>query len=107
MNKILEGSLLVAILVIFYLVWELLHQKKRISELQKRVKSLDKHSLFESAPLSSNPTPAPSDGLEAHDKIIKMFESGMTIESICETLKIPQSKVEMTLKFEKMKKNGS
>ncbi len=108
MNKLLEGSLLVAILVILYLVWELFRHKKKIRNMRERVKSHDAHPLIvESTPQPPKPNPAPSDTLETHDKIIELFESGATIESICETLKIPQSKAEMTLKFEKMKKNGS
>ena len=42
-----------------------------------------------------------------HDRVIEMHTFGKSIETIAQKLKIPESQVEMTLKFEKIKHNGS
>jgi hypothetical protein len=47
------------------------------------------------------------DTFGTYDKVVKMHRSGESAEVISERLKIPLNKVEMTLKFEKMKKDGA
>jgi hypothetical protein len=47
------------------------------------------------------------DKLAAHDAIVSMHQAGADTQTIARELKIPESKVEMTLKFEKMKRNGA
>ena len=47
------------------------------------------------------------DAFGTYDRVVKMHRSGESAEMISERLKIPLNKVEMTLKFEKMKKDGA
>jgi len=47
------------------------------------------------------------DTLDTYERVMQMHRSGESVELISERLKIPLNKVEMTLKFEKMKKDGA
>jgi len=47
------------------------------------------------------------DAFGTYDRVVQMHRSGESAEVISERLKIPLNKVEMTLKFEKMKKDGA
>ncbi|MEA3419908.1 MAG: sigma-70 family RNA polymerase sigma factor [Campylobacterota bacterium] len=104
MELILTGVVVLAIVVIFYLLKQQRELKKEIALLQEITEVREK--TIENLQIREKDTEPIVDLLTTHDKVIEMFESGESIESISEQLKIPQSKVEMTLKFEKMKKDG-
>ena len=48
-----------------------------------------------------------SDSFGTYDKVVQMHKAGNSAKIISERLKIPVSKVEMTLKIQKMKKDGT
>ncbi len=93
------------LITILYLLRELRRLKKELSRLQEISKA--RQNTIEHLHEHEHEETLPVDALSTHDKVIEMFESGETIEVISEQLGIPQSKVKMTLKFEKMKKDGT
>jgi sortase (surface protein transpeptidase) len=94
-------------LVIIYLMQRRHRLKKEYKRLQAKYEEskelLAQLRLDEEKQESQEPV----DKFATHDTIIEMFKSGIDAGVIAERLEIPKSKVEMTLKFEKMKKDGA
>ena len=105
MESILAGVIALAAVAIVYLLWRHHGLKKEITLLQKITEAREK--TIENLQAREKDMEPIVDLLATHDRVVEMFESGESIESISEQLKIPQSKVEMTLKFEKMKQDGA
>ncbi len=105
MKLLLISVIGLGFITILYLLRELSRLKKELSHLQEISKA--RQNTIEHLQEQDHDNSLPVDALSTHDKVIEMFESGETVEVISEQLKIPQSKVKMTLKFEKMKKNGA
>ena len=103
MNWLLIGAIAVEAVVILYLLRGKYRLKKELHRLHKKYKSGQKTIVK----LQEQDTEELIDKLATHDRIVEMFESGVDVEAISEQLETPQSKVEMTLRFEKMKKYGS
>ena len=105
MKLLLISALLLGLIIILYLLRELRRLKKELSRLQEISKA--RQNTIEHLHEQDLDSTLPVDALLTHDKVIEMFESGESVEVISEQLRIPQSKVKMTLKFEKMKKDGT
>ena len=105
MKLLLIGVIAVEAIVILYLLRGKYRLKKKLNRLHKKYKA-GQESIVELQGQEQS-TEEPIDKLATHDRIVEMFESGEDVEAISEQLEIPQSKVEMTLRFEKMKKYGS
>ncbi len=105
MRWLLIGIIAVEAIVILYLLRGKHRLKKELHHLHKKYKSGQK-TIVELQEQEQD-AEEPVDKLATHDRIVEMFESGVDVEAISEQLEIPQSKVEMTLRFEKMKKYGS
>lgn len=105
MKLILLSVIGLGLITILYLLRESRRLKKELSSLQEICKA--RQNTIEHLQKQDHDSSLPVDVLSTHDRVVEMFESGETIEAISEQLKIPQSKVEMTLKFEKMKKDGA
>ncbi|MEA3455429.1 MAG: hypothetical protein U9R26_02870 [Campylobacterota bacterium] len=103
MKWLLIGVIAAEAVVILYLLQGKYRLKKELRHLHKKHKAGQK-TIVE---LQEQEIEEPIDKLATHDKIVEMFESGVDAEVISEQLEIPQNKVEMTLRFEKMKKYGS
>lgn len=103
MKWLLVGIIAAEAVVILYLLRGRHRLKKELHRLHKKYKS-GQETIVE---MQEQDTEEPIDKLVTHDRIVEMFESGVDVEAISEQLEIPQSKVEMTLRFEKMKKYGS
>jgi len=103
MKWLLIDVIAVEAVVILYLLRGKYRLKKELRYLHKKQKAGQKTIVD----LQEQKIEEPIDKLATHDKIVEMFESGVDAEVISEQLEIPQNKVEMTLRFEKMKKYGS
>ena len=106
-------KLLLALIVVaeaFAIVY-LIQKRRRLKKEYRRLQGKYKESKELLAQLrldeESQESQEPVDKLAAHDAIVEMCESGADAEMIAQQLEIPKSKVEMTLKFEKMKKDGA
>jgi len=90
--------LLVAIVYLWLAQREILALRERCQAQKNRSE----------APRAEKKKPNPMLGtLTTHDKVIEMYAFGESVEAIAQRLKIPQSQVKMTLKFEKIKKDGT
>ena len=93
--------------IILYLMLRRARLKKEHRRLQGRYKEakqlLDELQFEERNPEREEPV----DKLAVHDLIVEMSESGSDAGAIAERLEIPRSKVELTLKFEKMKRDAA
>jgi hypothetical protein len=105
MKFLLIGVVGLGLITILYLLRELRRSKKEIFRLQEISKA--RRNTIEHLNEHDHGDALPVDALATHDKVIEMSKSGETVEVISERLKIPQSKVKMTLKFEKIKKDGT
>ena len=92
-------------LIIMYLLQKNHTLKNKCKGLSAEGIEIDSRQSDESE--EAAPEKPSVDKLATHDTIVDMYESGSDIDSISEELKIPRSKVSMTLKIEKMKKDGS
>lgn len=104
MELLLMGVIGVAIVVILYLLSQLAKLKNNLSSLQKI--NNEKQTIIEHLRKKHRTIVLPQDFIDTHDRVIEMFEAGKEVELISKELKIPQSKVEMTLRFEKIRHNG-
>jgi uncharacterized protein HemX len=104
MEFILIAVVVLGIVVIVYLLKQQNGLKKEIALLQKIAETREK--TIENLQARERNTEPVVDLLATHDRVVELFESGESVESISEQLKIPQSKVEMTLKFEEMKRDA-
>ncbi len=94
---LLIGLSIVWIVTVVYLILG----QREILKLRKRCKEKEDTPV---APLeNSQVMSAASETLSIHDRVIEMHEFGESIEMIAQRLNIPQSQVEMTLKFAKIK----
>lgn len=102
MINFLSLGLAVVLAVTIIYLWlaqkEILHLRERCKEKEDNLLSLEKND--KNTDLSSGKS-------SIHDRVIEMHAFGESIETIAQRLKIPESQVEMTLKFEKIKKDGS
>jgi len=105
MKWLLISVILVEAVLILYLLRKKYRLRKEYNHLYKKYKATQK--TFVELQEHEQDAKDSIDKLATHDMVVEMFESGVDIEAISEQLEIPRSKVEMTLKFEKMKKYGS
>ena len=105
MKWLLIGVIVVEAIAILYLLRGRYQRKKKYNRLHKKYRAGQK-TIAELQEREQD-TEEQIDKLATHDMVVELFESGVDIEAISEQLEIPQSKVEMTLRFEKMKKYGS
>ena len=105
MTWLLIGAIAVETALVLYLLRGRYQLKKKYNHLHKKYKTGQK-TIVELQEQEQD-AEEPIDKLATHDIVVEMFESGADVEEISKQLEIPQSKVEMTLKFEKMKKYGS
>jgi len=108
---------MVKILLLFTVIAEafaiiyLMQRRRRLKKEYRRLQGKYKESKELLAQLrldeERQESEEPVDKLAAHDVILEMFEAGTDAEVIAEQLEIPLSKVELTLKFEKMKRDGA
>jgi len=102
-------TVLVAIeaLMVLYLMYKRARLKKEYRRLQNRYK--ETRQKLEELQFEERHTEReePLDKLAMHDVIVEMYESGNDAETIARKLEIPENKVALTLKFEKMKRDGA
>ena len=100
------GGLLVAGIVLALFLFRRQHAlQKEISMLRQVNK--EKEEEIETLKRSREEWQQVPDLLDTHDKVVELSESGESVENISKQLQIPESKVIMTLKFEKMKHHGA
>jgi len=105
MKWLLIGAIVVETALVLYLLRGRYQRKKKYNRLYEKYKAGQK-TIVELQEQEQD-TEEQIDKLATHDIVVELFESGADVEEISKQLEIPQSKVEMTLKFEKMKKYGS
>ena len=105
MKWLLIGVIVAEAASILYLLRGRHQQKKKYNRLYEKYRAGQKTIL--ELQEQEQDTEEQIDKLATHDIVVELFESGADVEEISKQLEIPQSKVEMTLKFEKMKKYGS
>ncbi len=101
MEMLVVGLAIVWIVTVLYLALgqrEILHLRKLCQEKEDALATLQEENKI---------VELPSDILSTHGRVIEMHKFGEPTEIIAQRLGIPQSKVEMTLKFEKIKKDAA
>ena len=109
-KMVLEGIIIAEAVFILFQWRKNRRLKKEIEELQQKYE--ERQALIdelqrEGQETEGQETEASIDRFATHDKIIEMSDLGADAEMISERLGVPRRKVEMTLKFEKMKKDGA
>ncbi len=102
---LLAGAVIVEAIAILYLLNRRYQLKKEYKHLYKKYKDIKENTPIPQEQQAKSEEPV--DKLATHDRIIEMHQSGLDEEKISDKLKIPRSKVNMTLKFDKMKKDGT
>jgi DNA-binding NarL/FixJ family response regulator len=92
-------------IAILYFIKRQRELKKEI-ELAKEINQA-KQKTIETLHQNNEYKPAPANQLYTHDQVISMSKNGKDPKSIADELHIPQNKVEMTLRFDKMKNSDA
>ncbi len=102
MEYILLGSLLLLIGLLFYLY----NKNKKLAEENRVLQEIMKVKDVTISNLQASRV-AVKDVIEnfsAHDEVMQLIDAGESRESISEKLGIPTSRVELIIKFDKIKK---
>jgi len=97
------GGIALLVIVLFSLVWVIrgLRKEKAMLEEILEVKDATIHNLQASRVAVKDVI----ENLSAHDEVMVMVEQGKSREEISDELGIPVSKIELIIKFDKIKKD--
>ena len=106
MVEIILSIIVVAEAFVIFSLWQ---KKGRLANEYSslRRKYEEEKSLLKEMRLQADEQDRTVDRLAVHDRIVEMYDAGSDIDMISQDLKIPRKKVEMTLKFQKMKHDGA
>jgi len=97
------GAIALLVIILFYLLWTNrgLRKEKAVLEEILEVKDATIHNLQASRVAVKDVI----ENLSAHDEVMAMVEEGRGREEISDELGIPVSKIELIIKFDKIKKD--
>lgn len=103
----MEYTIILALVFVLALILVYLYNNNRkLTEQVKRLKEIlaVKDTTISNLEASRVAVKDVIENLSAHDKVMQLVEAGESRESISEKLGIPLSKIELIIKFDKIKK---